>query len=70
MGEEFTLRILLIKPSYSNVYKWGPQTDILTPPLGLEYIAAYIKDIADVRIIDGRLETVNLKVIDKEIEQF
>ena len=70
MGEEFTLRILLIKPSYSNVYKWGPQTDILTPPLGLEYIAAYIEDIADVRIIDCRLETVNLKVIDKEIEQF
>lgn len=69
-GEELTLRILLIKPSYSNVYRWGPQTDIITPPLGLEYIAAYIKDIADVRIIDNRLETVNLKVIEKAIEQF
>ncbi|NVM44906.1 MAG: B12-binding domain-containing radical SAM protein [Candidatus Lokiarchaeota archaeon] len=64
------MRILLIKPSYSNVYRWGPQTDIITPPLGLEYIAAYIKDIADVRIIDNRLETINLKVIEKAIEQY
>ncbi len=62
--------MLLIKPSLSNVYRWGPQTDIITPPLGLEYIAAYIKDIADVRIIDGLLETVNLKAIAKAIEQF
>ncbi len=64
------MRILLIKPSYSNVYRWGPQTDIITPPLGLEYIAAYIKEIADVRIIDDRLEKVNLKIIEKAIEEF
>ncbi len=70
MGEELILRVLLIKPSNSNVYRWGPQTDIITPPLGLEYIAAYIKDIADVRIIDHRLESVNLKDIEKAIEQF
>ncbi len=49
---------------------YGPQASILFPPLGLEYIAAYIKDIVDVRILDNRLKTVNLKVIEKKIEQF
>jgi len=45
-------------------------TDHAFPPLGLEYIAAHIEDIAEVLIIDMRLNTVNLKVIDKTIEQF
>ncbi len=70
MGDESTLRVLLIKPNYPNVYKGGPHSSIIFPPLGLEYIAANIKDIADVRIIDNRLKTVNLKVLEKLIEQF
>lgn len=39
-------------------------------PLGLEYIAAYIKDIADVRILDNRIKTVNFGAIEKTIEEF
>jgi len=68
--DESTLRVLLINPNYPKAYMYGPQASIVFPPLGLEYIAAYIKDIADVHILDSRLKTVNLKVIEKKIEQF
>jgi magnesium-protoporphyrin IX monomethyl ester (oxidative) cyclase len=44
--------------------------DHIFPPLGLEYIAAYIEDLAEVQIIDNRLKTVNLKVVEKVIKQF
>jgi len=44
--------------------------DHIFPPLGLEYIAAYIEDLAEVRIIDNRLKTMNLKVVEKIISQF
>ena len=64
------MRVLLISPKYPEFYNHGPQQTIVFPPLGLEYIAAYIKDIAEVRILDNRLKTVNLKVIEKTIEEF
>ncbi len=68
--DESNLRILLIKPDNPNVYKHGPQASIMYPPLGLEYLAANIMDIANVRIIDNRLKNINLKVVKKNIEQF
>ncbi len=64
------MRILLINPNYPNVFTYGPQASILFPPLGLEYIAAYIEDIAEVRLLDNRLKTGNLRIIEKTLEQF
>ncbi|TKJ18469.1 MAG: hypothetical protein CEE43_17860 [Promethearchaeota archaeon Loki_b32] len=64
------MRVLLVKPDNPNVYKHGPQASIVYPPLGLEYIAANIDDIADVRIIDRRTKSLNLNVFSKIIEQF
>lgn len=64
------MRVLLVKPDNPNVYKHGPQASIVYPPLGLEYIAANIDDIADVRIIDRRTKSLNLNVFGKIIEQF
>ncbi len=64
------MRVLLIKPGNTDAYKHGPHAGIVYPPLGLEYIAAYISDIADVRIIDSRTKGINLNVIEKTIEEF
>ena len=69
-GDYSNLRVLLICPKYSDFYSHGPQESIIIPPLGLECIAANIMDIANVRIIDNRLYSVSLKVIDKTIKQF
>jgi len=44
--------------------------DQIFPPLGLEYIAAYIEDLVEVRIIDNRLKTMNLEVVEKVIKGF
>jgi len=68
--DEACLRVLLINPNYPNVFTYGPQASILFPPLGLEYIAAYINDIAEVRLLDNRLKTGSLKIIEKTLEQF
>lgn len=66
----FNLRVLLIMPSYGvDSHKFWFYGHIF-PPLGLEYIAAYIEDIAEVRIIDNRLKTVNLKVVEGIIRNF
>ncbi|MCK4481204.1 MAG: B12-binding domain-containing radical SAM protein [Candidatus Lokiarchaeota archaeon] len=64
------MRVLLVKPDNPNVYKHGPQASIVYPPLGLEYIAANIDDIADVRIIDRRTKSLSLNIFGKIIEQF
>lgn len=63
------MRVLLIKPNYPDIYGYGPRLSICFPPLGLEYIAAYIEDIAEVHIIDHRQDTVNLKHIEDIISQ-
>ena len=69
--EDFiNLRVLLIKPDNPNVYKHGPQASIVYPPLGLEYLAAYISDIAEVRIIDNRIKEINLKDIEATTEEY
>jgi radical SAM superfamily enzyme YgiQ (UPF0313 family) len=64
------VRVLLIKPDNPNIYKHGPQASVVYPPLGLEYLAAYISDIADVRIIDNRIKGINLQVMKQMIEEF
>ena len=64
------MRVLFIKPDNPDVFKHGPQGSIVYPPLGLEYLAASISDIADIRILDNRTKEINLKVIDKTIEAF
>ena len=62
------MRILLIVPNSPNSFKHAPKLDILLPPLGLEYIAAHIEDIAEIRLIDNRI--VNLKFVEEEIRKF
>ncbi len=64
------MRVLLVEPDCPNVNKFVPQYSILAPPLGLESIAAYINDIAVVKIIDKRIEARNSKEFKKIIEDF
>ena len=64
------VRVLLIMPNYGTPSHKLWFYDQIFPPLGLEYIAAYIEDLAEVRIIDNRLNTVNLVVVEKIIKQF
>jgi radical SAM superfamily enzyme YgiQ (UPF0313 family) len=66
------MRVLLIMPNYGlpqKAYKLWFYGHIF-PPLGLEYIAANIEDIAEVRIIDNRLSSMNLVKVEKTIETF
>ncbi|MHA1269753.1 MAG: B12-binding domain-containing radical SAM protein [Candidatus Helarchaeota archaeon] len=60
-------RILLI-----NTNIWS---DLLTdyfnvPPLGLEYLVEYVRDIADVDILDARNYRMNYKEIEKHIKKY
>jgi len=57
-------------PDYPEFKSFGPQADIIFPPLGLEYIASYIIDIADVIILDKRLKNVNLDTIRRTLIEF
>ncbi|MFX0032807.1 MAG: cobalamin-dependent protein, partial [Candidatus Hermodarchaeota archaeon] len=64
------MRVLLIMPNYGiRSYKLWNYGHIF-PPLGLEYIAAYIEDLAEVRLIDNRLKSANLMVVEKLIKKF
>ncbi|MHA1310601.1 MAG: B12-binding domain-containing radical SAM protein [Candidatus Helarchaeota archaeon] len=44
--------------------------DIIFPPLGLEYLAANIGDLAEIKIFDNRFPEYNLKNLKKEFENF
>ena len=44
--------------------------DSAFPPLALEYIAAYVEDIADVIILDSKARNLSLKQVKKEILNF
>ncbi|MFX1273874.1 MAG: B12-binding domain-containing radical SAM protein [Promethearchaeota archaeon] len=57
-------------PDYPDNNGFGPQASIILPPLGLEYLAANIEDIADVCILDERLKDTNLKSIENKIDTF
>jgi magnesium-protoporphyrin IX monomethyl ester (oxidative) cyclase len=57
-------------PKNAEGFVVGPQTSILFPPLGLEYLAASIEDISDVKILDNRIKSVDLNVIDKTIVDY
>ena len=57
-------------PKYAEGFTVGPQTSIMFPPLGLEYLAASIEDISGVKILDNRIKTVDLNVIDKTIVDY
>ncbi len=62
------LRVLLVMPDYPKNFRYGPKTQITLSPLGLEYIAAHIQDIAETRIFDNRPS--NLKQLEQEIKNF
>lgn len=48
----------------------GPKKSIIIPPLGLEMIATYIEDIADVRIIDNILNDGNIQSLKQILSEF
>ena len=61
-------RILLIVSNFETTgYDFY---DSAFPPLALEYIAAYIEDLADVKIIDSKAANLNLIQVKKKIEKF
>ncbi len=44
--------------------------DSAFPPLALEYIAAYVEDLADVKIIDSKAANLNLIQVKKKIQKY
>ncbi|MBN1799959.1 MAG: radical SAM protein [Candidatus Lokiarchaeota archaeon] len=62
------MRILLITPDNPTSDRIGILPNLIFPPLGLEYLAAYIKDIASVYMLDERLKSVTLKTIEYQIK--
>jgi radical SAM superfamily enzyme YgiQ (UPF0313 family) len=44
--------------------------DSAFPPLALEYIAAYVEDLADVIILDAKAANLSLKQVREKIEEF
>jgi radical SAM superfamily enzyme YgiQ (UPF0313 family) len=63
-----SMKILLIQPDYPMNHKYNPKAAMLLPPLGLECIAAQVKDIAETRIIDNRLHS--LAEISRAVDRF
>ncbi len=62
------MRVLLIQPDYPKNFRYGPKTDINMAPLGLEYIAAHVQDIAETRLFDNRPH--NSKNLEEAIKNF
>lgn len=61
-------KILLIVANYKTTgYDFY---DSAFPPLALEYIAASVEDIAEVRILDSKASRLSLKRVKKKIQQF
>ncbi|MBN2150133.1 MAG: B12-binding domain-containing radical SAM protein [Candidatus Lokiarchaeota archaeon] len=62
------MKALLIQPDYPLDHKYNPKNALLLPPLGLECIAAQVRDVAETRIVDNRLH--GLSWIKEEIGKF
>jgi anaerobic magnesium-protoporphyrin IX monomethyl ester cyclase len=62
------MRVLLIQPDCPINNRYNPAGSIVLPPLGLEYIAAHVQDIAETQIIDNRINS--LAQITKEIQHY
>ncbi|TFF85557.1 MAG: radical SAM protein, partial [Promethearchaeota archaeon] len=62
-------RVCLINSDYRSDHRYI--IGILKfPPLGLEYLAASIRDIADIKIFDNRFPEFNLDYLKKEFDNF
>ncbi len=61
-------KILLLVANYKTTgYDFY---DSAFPPLALEYIAAYVKDLVDIIILDSKAANLNLIQVEEEIEKF
>jgi anaerobic magnesium-protoporphyrin IX monomethyl ester cyclase len=61
-------KILLVVSNYKTTgYDFY---DSAFPPLALEYIASYVEDLAEVRIIDTKAANLNLKQFKQKLEEF
>jgi len=61
-------KILLIVANYRTTgYDFY---DSAFPPLALEYIAAYVEDLVDVRILDAKATNLSLRQIKRKIEEY
>jgi radical SAM superfamily enzyme YgiQ (UPF0313 family) len=57
------MRILLIRPNY--------RTNVVTPPLGLGYIASYLKSKGiEVKVVDGLRDKLERKQIQEQAEKY
>ncbi len=63
------MRVLLITPDNPTSDRVGIIPNLIFPPLGLETLAAYIKDIASVYMLDERLPSITLNSIEQEIKR-
>jgi radical SAM superfamily enzyme YgiQ (UPF0313 family) len=62
------MKVLLVQPDYPANSRLNPKAAMLLPPLGIEYVAAQVRDIAETRIIDNRLH--DLAWISGEVQRF
>ena len=61
-------KILLLVANYKTTgYDFY---DSAFPPLALEYIAAYVEDLVEVRILDSKAAKLNFSQVKKEIENY
>ena len=61
-------KILLLVANYKTTgYDFY---DSAFPPLAFEYIAAYVEDLVEVRILDSKAAKLNLSQVKKEIENY
>ena len=61
-------KILLVVSNYKTTgYDFY---DSAFPPLALEYIASYVEDLSEVRIIDTKAANLNLKQFKQKLEEF
>ena len=62
------MRVLLVMPGFAQPLRYGPGTTLTLPPLGLEYVAANVEDLAEVRLVDNRFEPMSS--VENVIQQF
>ena len=64
------MKILLINPPYHDVYSMIASAEGISPPLGLAYIAAFLRDHGhEVRIIDANAEEITLDKLGQHIPE-
>ena len=64
------MRIQLILAPPITKHKEGDLNERIAPPLGILYIAAYVRDIAEVKVIDDNRERLPMEVLETRMNRW